>query len=427
MDDKWVDRNDLLIRIPQEHVSEPPFLFYNKIAGFNFDGTLIKPKTGTTYNSLNDWQVWGQEVIPKLIELHTKKYSIVVLGNQIEIAKGKVSKEDLTRRFNGFYDMLLRENIPIIGIFSLKNNVCHKPYTGMWKILELLYEKNRFEKPDRKKSIFVGNLAGRKSVNKSYKYPKRLADGSYVDRAFAYNLAVKFHTPEWYFLGEKNVRPFKYNKNALDKEDRLKIQLESEDMNNKNPFRHGVRHFLKKTFGDIKQFLIITVGPPTSSKTSLTNYIIDQTRIHVIDRKIEPWTVLDPSTFSKIGKYSIKKCAKKISEEITHGNSVIVDGNNASVDCRSAYIEVVKQFDSVGILIIEMCIPASIAKHLNHMRIEMSDDFDLAPTNNNTFIRYSKKFQSPTDEEFGNIGERRRKIIGYPFLLVNVKEFWFIF
>ena len=91
------------------------------------------------------------------------------------------------------------------------------------------------------------------------------------------------------------------------------------------------------------------------------------------------------------------------------------------------YINTVREYNDVGILIIEICIPTRVAKHLNRMRVEMSNDFDLSPTNNLAYTKYSKSFQRPTDDEFGSISETRRKIVGYPFLLVNVREFWFIY
>ena len=293
----------------------------------------------------------------------------------------------------------------------------------MWKIMESLYVKNRYPLPDRTKSIFIGNHGGRKALRGGR--IKKAADSSYIDRAFAYNVSIKYKTPEIFFNNEKTFRDWKYGDYSLQKEEMLQIQRESQE--SMNQFKHGVRHYLKKTFGGIKQFLLIAVGPPKSSKTTMINYIIDDTTDCVKREKIKPWVVVDlTSSFSK-STHSLKKCLKKISEEITYGNSIIVDGTNGTSEYRSQFIDLVKNFDNVGILIIEMCIPLKLSKHLNHMKVELSNAFDVLPTPNISFMKFTRDYDRPLIKEFLDINPKRVDIVYHPFILVNVREFWFIY
>ena len=38
---KWKDASGMLVRISDIYQNEPEFLYYDKVAGFNFDDTLI--------------------------------------------------------------------------------------------------------------------------------------------------------------------------------------------------------------------------------------------------------------------------------------------------------------------------------------------------------------------------------------------------
>lgn len=422
---KWKDDSGLLVRISNIHQNEPEFLYYNKIAGFSFNNTLIKLKTGMANNQRDAWKPLNNKVISKLVEIHEQQYSIVIFSNQMDIAKGKYSKDDLKYKFDEFVKLVFKKNIPILGFFSLEKNFCQKPYTGMWKIMESLYRKNKYPLPNRDKSIFIGNLGGRRSLYR--KYAKRSSDSSYIDRAFAYNVSMKYKTPEMFFNDEKIRREWKYGDYILSKEEMLQIQSESQNKEYTNVFNHGVKYFIKSSFGDLKQFLIIMVGPPKSSKSSLVNYIVDDTKDCVERKKIKPWTVIDPMSFSNKNSYSLKKCSTKITEEITYGNSVIVDGINGTTECRASYIDLVKDFDNIGILMIEMRVSLKLAKHLNHMKVEMSNDFNITPTANTSFMKFNREYERPLIKEFLDINPKRVNIIYYPFLLVNMKEFWFIY
>jgi len=421
MSNKWIEKSELLIRTPQENMNEPPFIYFNKIAGFSFDHTLVRPTDttpGSTYQSLTDWKLFCSSIIIKLETLHEDKYSIVAFSN-IDITKTQSTREGVKYRFDKFCELLFNKNIPIVGIFAMKNEVCRKPHTGMWNILCELYKVQRFSKPNVETSLFVGNSAGRTATNKNSPFGKNPRDKNYVDRAFAWNLRLKFYTPEKFFLN-KPIRKFIYPKNILTREEKIKIKEESEKIRVKNPFKKGVKKYLNKNFKGIKQFLLIITGPPSSTKTTLAKYIERRTKKYVNEGKLKTWIILN-------SKKPNKKFIKTFNDEITHGNSVILDGMNETCKNRSIYIEIVRTFENIGILIVELCVPIKIARHLNSMKIEMLKKFCLIKTNNIIFSQYNKNFQRPTNKEFENIHQSRFAIIEYPFLLIDVKEWWFVY
>ena len=71
-----------------------------RIAAFDLDGTLIRPKNGGRFpKDKHDWEFWSPEVIPKLKELHKEHFKIAVFTNQGGVAIGKVNIHDLKDKF----------------------------------------------------------------------------------------------------------------------------------------------------------------------------------------------------------------------------------------------------------------------------------------------------------------------------------------
>lgn len=432
MNNTWIDKSGMLIRIPQEHMNEPPFLYYEKVAGFNFDYTLIKPKDSddgspnTIYKSYDDWNLYHSKLLSKIIKLHTEKHSIVIFSNQ-DITKTQ-TREDVKNRFDDFIKLFYKKRIPIIGMFSLENNVCRKPHTGMWKLLDLLYKHNRFDPPKEELSLYIGNLAGRKYTRQGSRHGKNNRDISHIDRAFAYNTRLKFYTPEM-FLFKKAPRPWMYPISVLSRDETINIRTESRKLEFVDPFRKGVMHYFKKHFKNIKQFLVIIVGPPTSTKTATSKKIVHRTAKYIKKGWLKPWYIIDIKSFGRINKNTINKCAKKLSEEITHGNSVIVDGTNETTESRKIIIDIVKNFTDIGIIILDLQVAINIAKHLNDVKIEIFNKFKLNRIKNTVFTKFIKNFKKPTKEEFDklDISTNRYRIIEYPFILIEVKEWWYIY
>ena len=416
----WIEKNGLLIRIPKSN--EPQFIFYSIVACFGWFNTILKPD----YLKNNNWELLNDKIIKKFSILNENKHSIIIFSNLNKIIKGNLTIEEIKIKFDTINNLFIDKKIPILALFSLKNNNCSKPHTGMWRIVKSFYLNNRFDPPNIKKCFFVGGNAGRKKPWKTSFKEVIKADKNYIDRAFAYNLQLKFYDPNKYFLNDKTNRKWEYFRNILNQQEKISIKENYNIDNNLDPFKDSVYNFLKENFINTNQFLIIIVGSPSSSKTTISNYIKKNTIEQVDDKKINSWIILDTKSFSKTYNASIKKCIGKINEELIYGNSVIVDGTNETKEIRSLYIDIAKKYTNIGILIIKSDISTKIAKHLNHMKIEISPNYNLEPTSSYIFSNYIKYFEEPEMNEFENI-INICKIIKYPFLLADIKEWWYIY
>jgi len=186
------------------------FQISNKIAAFDYDHTLIKPKEGKTFASnIDDWSWYLSNIPDKLRSLNKQNYSIVIFSNQ--------SKEWKCDQISNVLSSL---NIPIlIVIANLKED--YKPNR---KIFDLAFP-NIIPTED---SFFVGDALGRKD------------DHSDSDLLFARNIGLKCYAPEEYFRISKPklIIPSKVPKAKKCPE------------------------------------MIVMVGPPGSGKSTITEYIL---------------------------------------------------------------------------------------------------------------------------------------------------------
>ena len=157
------------------------------MAIFDYDWTLVKPKSnGTFAKNENDW-VWLTEKVPIIIkELYDKGYSINIISNQ---RKNTITK---IKEINNALSSL---NIPIIYVIGM-DKIIAKPNKS---IFDLLLNNKKW---DKNKSFYVGDALGRKE------------DWSDVDKKFAENIGIKYYSPDEIFattnIKGKNI---KENKN----------------------------------------------------------------------------------------------------------------------------------------------------------------------------------------------------------------------
>jgi bifunctional polynucleotide phosphatase/kinase len=105
-----------------------------KIAGFDMDSTLIKTKSGMTFaRSYKDWIPWDDKVKPKLEELVTKGYRVVVFTNQAGVEAGMTNVLELDKKFK-----MIQEHfgIPMIFFAATMSDKYRKPALGMWEHLK---------------------------------------------------------------------------------------------------------------------------------------------------------------------------------------------------------------------------------------------------------------------------------------------------
>ena len=145
-----------------------------KLAVFDFDGTLVRPKEGRRFpKDKNDWE-WLRSSVPNTLHKYAKqKYRLVIVTDQSKLWKVEMIKE-----------VIKELKLPITVIIGMEKRM-QKPNPSLFN-----EEFPEFEK----ESFFVGDAAGR--------------PGDWADRdiQFAKNTGLTFYTPEQIF--DKPKIPF---------------------------------------------------------------------------------------------------------------------------------------------------------------------------------------------------------------------------
>ena len=149
------------------------FSYRSKMAGFDYDHTMVKPKSNSTFSkNENDWQ-WLRPNVPQILtEIYNKGYAIVIFTNQSKTQPFKIKQI-----YNVFSDLKLPVNIFIETDKSFK-----KPNPNMYN----LYTDKR-AKVNKAESFYVGDALGR---------PGDHADS---DKQFAINCDIQYISPEQMF------------------------------------------------------------------------------------------------------------------------------------------------------------------------------------------------------------------------------------
>ena len=145
-----------------------------KLAIFDFDGTLVRPKEGRRFpKDQTDWE-WLRPSVPDTLKKYAKqKYRLAIVTDQSKPWKVEMIK-----------DVVKELKLPITVIIGMEKNM-QKPNPSLFK-----GEFPSFET----ESFFVGDAAGR--------------SGDWADRdiQFAKNAGLTFFTPEEIF--DKPKKPF---------------------------------------------------------------------------------------------------------------------------------------------------------------------------------------------------------------------------
>ncbi len=328
-----------------------------KVAGFDMDNTLIVTKSGKTFpKDRDDWKIKYSVIKQKLKDLENDGYTLCLFTNQMGIAKKKTKKEDIEYKIKHIIKEL---GVKMNYFIAEDDNNMRKPMIGMWDLMKTTLGI----KPNKQKSFFVGDMAGR---------PKRKGfkkDRNNSDRNFAENIGIKFYTPEEFFLdNKKDSFEYTYNpKELFEEQNKL-----GKEHNNLKIFRTEPR-----------QRMVIMVGMQGSGKSTITK------------------------TYKKIG-YKIfskdehkSKLNKLLIDSIKKGNSVVIDNTNPSKKSRKEYIDIGKKYD-LHIDCVYVPTNMLLSKHMDNVRVQNGLRAKKIPSI--AYNIYRKNFQKPTlDEGFGYV------------------------
>lgn len=331
----------------------------DKIAGFDIDGCIITTKSGKVFPTApDDWKILFPEIQPRLASLLKKGYKVVFFTNQMGIAKGKLRPEVFKSKVE---DILATLKLPVQVFVATGPGVYRKPVVGMWN--HLCDKANNGVTVDRKKSLFVGDAAGRPE---NWAPGKKKKDFSCSDRLFALNIGLEFHTPEEFFLGWK---PAPFNLPHFDPR-----KLDSCAALYDPP---------SASLTSSKTEVIVAVGFPASGKSTFFH-------AHVV-----------PKGYAYVNRDTLgswQKCVSACERALKEGRSVAVDNTNPDPESRKRYVDVAK---AAGVPCRCFCFTATLeqAQHNNRFREMAPSDTKHAKVNAMVFHSYKKHFVAPALSE----------------------------
>ncbi len=361
---------------------------FNKLACFDLDHTLIKPKSKRKLPRDSEDYEYINNVKETLIKLQNNNYHIIIFSNQ----SGSKLEQVITKIKNILLELLYYNKLQISVFIATKDDYYRKPHTGMF---ELFLKLNNLKFNNLKEVFYCGDAAGRNN------------DFSCSDYAFSHNLSLKytnmlnqiiFYVPEELFLKQK----IDFIPNCKDNPQLF--------INNYYKYHEVNKEKIKYPYPEKEQEIIIMCGLPGSGKSKIANDIYsNETNYIIISQDIYK------TRFITIIKQSLKK---KL--------SVVVDNTNIDIKNRELYVKLSKEH-KIPLKCIYVSTPLNLCKHLNDMRVELGK----GTINKVPDIAYNvlnKKYTKP------EIKEGFDKIFIIPFTLPNIefihlipKEFYYIY
>lgn len=311
-----------------------------KIAAFDFDDTLITTKSGLKFaRGDDDWKWWHASVPTRLKDLHAEGYAIVVVSNQAAVSlrsvvktpkDGMKSLSNLKGKATAVFNAL---DLPMSLYAATGYDLYRKPRSGMWEQILRDYGLNPYGDVDRRRSVFVGDAAGR-AGDKATNTKK---DHACSDRDFAANVGIPFQTPEEFFL---NDEPKPYTR-EFDPSTFVGGEMTS---------RTDASQILFSKKNDLD--IVLFCGSPGSGKSTFY------------------WRHLQTIGYERVNQDILKsrdKCMKVAAEYVEQRKSVVVDNTNADIETRAAWVAFAKR-TRVPIRLVHFTASAKLCQHNDAVR-----------------------------------------------------------
>jgi bifunctional polynucleotide phosphatase/kinase len=344
------------------------------LACFDLDQTLINTKSGEKFPiSSSDW-IWCYDNVRETLQKYSKrKYRIIIITNQAGIKDSESKMKQFKEKIE-----FIEEDLKVFDS-SIQFELLCAPHKDVHrKPFPTLLEKVDF---DRESSFFCGDGAGR---------PK---DHTSADIKFAYNLRLRFRTPECEFLGETDsvgfrsypIEPFE-DVIRLSSTKRYQYQINDQD----------------------KPELILMVGLPASGKSYLAKEI--DTSFQLSGKEVSIISLDEIKSKHKMLK-TIEDCARD-------AKSIIIDNTNLDVQTRSDLIKSVKSVDpEYFVKIILVATPIDRCIHNNFYRYYKNYKTNPKLIPEVVYKVMNAKFVVPTKEENNEIDEIETVESGIPLEL----------
>jgi len=322
---------------------EPPNALHSaKVLGFDIDSTIVVPKSLNKKGKPNkfpqnrqDWKWWDPRVPRKLQEIHAKGIRVVFFTNQAGIVRKKTNPADI---YGKAMDLSKAAKIPITTLIAGAKDMWRKPQTNMWDYFAQEFNGGM---EDKAMCAYVGDAGGRP---KDWRVGAK-RDFSCSDRKFAYNLGLRFYTPDTYFLGLKPYLKFEWR--GINPVTFCNAQKK------KSLYVGAPPNFpLEKGKLDV----ILMVGYPGAGKTTYCKKYM-----------------VKPHNYAWVNRDTLKtpaKCKKFVKQALAQGESVVVDNTHPTKKRRAEYIAIAKEFGA-NIRCFWIQLEKEEAEHMNGYRFRL--------------------------------------------------------
>ncbi|KAJ3314710.1 DNA kinase/phosphatase Pnk1 [Boothiomyces sp. JEL0838] len=281
-----------------------------KVAAFDFDGTIANTKSGNVMpKDGNDWE-WFCSSVPHVLQKLSKAgYSIVIFSNQKNALKDHKVKNRAA--FQGRIEKTIKElqamekgngeKVPPMLIYAAaEDDLYRKPRTKMWDLYISMYPEPM---ADTSKSFYCGDAAGRSHRN---------ADHADTDYKWALNLNMQFIVPQQLFSKDAFKMELDYKTLQLfDHPPLPEISFQP------SKFETAIK------LPDLDQYdILVCVGSPASGKSTFCS------------KKIPQFNVINQDTLR-----SLPNCIKLYKQYLSEGKKIVIDNTNPQEATRKKYLE----------------------------------------------------------------------------------------
>lgn len=312
-----------------------------KVACFDLDGCLIKPKGSKTWPSASDVLDFEQAfrgTFERVKEEYENGSCIAIITNQDQTTANAKRLQTWKTKVANIANVI---DCPMIIFAALAKDGFRKPGRLIWDngIVQAYVEAGGNAKDididssisiPEQASFFVGDAAG------------RVGDHSDTDRKWAINIGIPFYTPEEFFQSEK-PKPFK-----------LKgwrpVLHDTNDEKGTLPLNFFSDPAKKKDSLD----LVLFVGPPAAGKTSFY-------RLHFAQHD---YVWINQDTLK-----TAARCQAVARESLKAGKSVVIDNTNRNVATRSHYFDIARELGNVQVRCVFFDVSEDLCWHNNLFRV----------------------------------------------------------
>lgn len=319
-----------------------------KVACFDFDGTLSVTRTGKTFPvDASDCRLMSK-ALPSIIKsYHDSGFAFVVFTNQSGVFYNKTTIEAVKNRI---YLILEAIGVPCIAFACVYENAYRKPRRGMMDLFLTHY--NGGKEVSLKDSFFVGDAAGRP------KTADRTKDHSDADYFFALNTGLPFILPEQFISKQDISKASKHNHQTLpNNRFHPKSLIPSENSTThelisgkKLPFKE-LSSAIEDNRKGRKTLLVVMVGIAGSGKSTLARKILSKA------------TIISRDLLGTMNKVEAE--LKKLIEE--RCPTIVVDNTNTKKEERQKWIKHAKN-NSVSLVAIHADVSLDNCLHNNTFR-----------------------------------------------------------